>query len=410
MVDLSDDIVSTLEVPITVSAPWSEDPKINHVQVDVEYLPGLADDVDARQSFTFSQSGDGEEHQTFFARRRAGEQLFRVRASVFIEGAAEPFEIEETLQRRTAINIQVPRLGKFELEAEAAPSIFAASGDSKITSVQVDYSYKDPDEPDHVEGTVMLRPDDTEEGQEFTEQISEITNRLIDAPVYLTPTYFRKQQPSITGMTKAVWLGADNSGRYNVPDPYGDWLNVDASAFELAGSGLKKVEVDIKYEDPDSDFASRGEIYLTPQSDWEGSTSLPQVDGEVQAYQYRYTAVAEGQIVRSPWMDASGDGPIPPLPLMLVELHTERLGLGEDLSHAVIRMAYADPENALESSQEFFLTGDESENPIWVVPRVNSSVDSYTYSMELVPKEGEPIRVEHVEASGGHLLLERPDA
>jgi hypothetical protein len=298
----------------------------------------------------------------------------------------------------------VPNLGSFKVKLRPHPSMFATAGSGKITAVAVDYEYKTPGEPDHVADRAVLRPADLDTGV----VISHATFRQIDAPIRFRPTYLRDNAPAITGREQQTWVQTGREAVVEIPQPWTDFLRVGARVLNV--DGLKGAKLELQYND--GDFQSDGAISLdkdgedTSGGSWSGISLLPQVDKAKQQFKYRYTVEGPGQLVVGPWVDAVGDQELV-LPVLSVKLRTDRLKIGTDFSEVLVSMKYADTPRRFETRHEFFLNK-EHPSDTWLVPRVDSNQDSYSYSLTLFRPTGESVDVPAREGHGENLILMPP--
>jgi len=282
--------------------------------------------------------------------------------------------------------------------------MFTTGGSGKITSVTVDYEYKDEGAPDHVADRAVIRPTDLDSGV----AISRLTFRRIDAPIRFTPTYIRDGAPAIVGKPQQIWVQAGRESIVEIPQPWTDFLKIGARVLNV--DGLRNARIDLRYDD--GDFQSEGVIKLdkdgadTAGGAWSGATQLPQIDRTKQRFRYRYSVEGPDQLVVGPWVDAEGDQELV-LPVLGVKLRTDRLKIGTDFSEALVRMTYADAPRRFETRHEFFLTKDHASD-VWLVPRVDPNLDGYTYSLTLFKPSGDPVEVTAREGRGENLILVPP--
>ncbi len=401
LVDLSDPVVSTLEVQVSVNAPWDADPGITRVIVKVEYPAALAkDDPKARQEFAFDKANPNP--QTFRCRRVKGDKgSVNYTAVAFVKGAADPIAMPKG-STNGHIHVEVPLLGAFSMRLRPAPNVFGLRGAGAISAVQVNYRYKNSNAPDHVEGSMIVRAADLEQGV----PISHKTFRQIDQPIVFKPTYIRETEPAIEGIEQQIWLQPGTELRVDVPQPWRDFLEVGARV-PPGIEGLKQVRVDLQHIDG-QDFASDSSILMDGQDgDWSGKTTLPQLNKANQRFRYRYSLTGEDQLVVGPWVDAEGDQPDIILPVLAVKLRTDRLKLGTDFTEAIVRLEYADAAKKFKTTQEFFLTK-EKPSAVWLVPRTDPNLDAFKYSLTLFKASGESVDVLDKDARGANLILQPP--
>jgi hypothetical protein len=404
LVDLSNPVVSTLEVDVTADADWDGDPGISHVIVKVEY-PAAREDPKGIQEFRFDKADPAP--KTFHCRRvRRDLGTVRYSAVAFVRGAQEPVRLRAG-QTNGHIHVQVPNLGSFKLKFRPHPNMFTTQGSGKITSVQVDYRYKDETAPDHIEASAVIRPDNLDTGV----PVSHSTFREIDQPIRYKPIYIREGAPAIEGPEQQMWVQAGREATVEIPQPWTDFLRV-AARVPPGIEGLKRVQVDLRHID--GEFTSDAVIEMDADStdstggSWSGRTALPQLNKANQRFQYRYSVEGVDQLARGPWVDAEGDQEII-LPVLAVRLRPDRLNLGTDFSEAIVHPVYADDTRRFTTDPaEFTLTKDKP-RAVWLVPRVDPTLDSYTYSLFLIPPMGDLVERKDVPGRGTILMLMPPD-
>lgn len=200
-------------------------------------------------------------------------------------------------------------------------------------------------------------------------------------------------------------MTAGEEALLEVPFPFKDSLRLEARVAPGI-PGLTKAEVAMQHLDPKNSFDSDTSIILDGDGDWQGKSSLVQVDKANQKFRYRYTVQGKDQLAVSPWVDAEGEQTLV-LPLLAVRIRLNRLQLGSKYSEAVIRVKYADKSRNWETSQEFFVS-DAAADLVWLVPRVDATLDTYKYSMTLFPPQGDAVEIPEADGKGANLIVQVP--
>jgi hypothetical protein len=394
LIDLSDPVVSTLEVQVSADADWDADPRITAVIVDLHY----GRDDDGHQSVRLTKNQPSE--AVAWRRKPAHGSVVRYTARAFLAGFAEPVEVTSG-QTNGDVQINVPALGRFEARVEPHPNTFAGRGQGKITGIRLDYRYKSPHDPDHVAGSTVMRPEDAVGGV----TIVGIPGTLIDEAVEITPTFLRASEPSIEGRTVRVWTGATTKASA-LPSPWPDQLDVRVNAAQSI-PGLDSVRVELQHETSDGGFTSQAAIVLDKMSNWAGQTSLPQIDADERTFRCRYTVLGSGQATSSSWFTLEGDQFGFLLPIMPVTVRPNFLGLGDTAAFATVQLTYTDEPNGLTLHHEVVFDP-SSEPAVWLIPRVDPAVVSYTYQVTLFTMEGETVG--EPQSAQGQTLFARPPA
>ncbi|HEY2290029.1 MAG TPA: hypothetical protein VGM86_04930 [Thermoanaerobaculia bacterium] len=396
LVDLSDPVVSTLELAVSVDAPWTGNPQITKVDVMLDYPPA------GESRLQSVELANGKDQAVVRWRRAKGDRgTVRYSARAFVLGAAEPIPLPGG-ETNGVLHLQVPLLGAFSAKLRPHPNLFGQRGAGKITGVEIDYRYKDEGAPDHVAGSVVLRPEDAD-----GVVVEHTTFRRIDAPLKFLPTYLRDGNPDIVGAEQQVWITTGQQARVEIPSPWRDFLRVGARV-PPGLAGLTRAKVDLLYKDAANGFESDATIALDHDGDWQGSTTVVQLDKTQQKFSYRYTVEGESQLAVGPWVDAEGDQDLV-LPVLAVRVRLDRLQLGQTFTDANIRLTYEEPGRTpkYELVQEIFVSAGMPD-PIWLVPRVDPNLDSYRYAVTLFPKTGPQVDLPEAQGRGQNLILRPP--
>jgi len=396
LVDMSDPIVATLEMKVSVGAPWTSTPQVTSVVVDLEYAPA---GEDAARSLVFQKDTNEQTVRWRRARRDGGD--VRYKAKAFLQGAAAPIPLPGGTTNGH-LHIEMPLVGTFAIAVKAPPDVFTATAGSsgELSGIQVDYEYKTDQDPDHAVGSAVLRKEDT-----GAQTISANTFRVIDAPVILKPTYLRKNGPALQGTPVRVWAQPGQSHLVEIPSPWRDVLQINCRV-PPGILGLKQVGVELRYEDTASDFISTASVTLDDTADWFAKGALVQSNKENQRFKYRYSVRGVDQLSRSPWIDAEGDQELI-LPVLGVHIRLDRLKLGTTYSAANLNMHYGDPAHGVLVVQEIFVDK-TSTDVAWLIPRVDPTLESYTYSMTLFSDSGTDVTMNNLQGAGSTLFLPPP--
>ncbi len=394
LIDLSDPVVSTLEVEISAAADWDAEPRITAVIVEATYGSGDG----AVQSVRLTKDTPSEAVAWRRQEGRGNRVFYKARA--FLMGFAEPVELEGG-STTGDIQINVPLLGAFRVRLEPHPNTFVGMGAGKITGIRVDYSYKRPGAPDHVAGSRILRPTEEETGL----LIEDRPGTLIDDAVEITPTFLRASEPSIPGKPIRVWArsGEQTSA---LPSPWPDQLDVAMSVAPDI-NGLDSVRVELVHETSDGAFTSQASMKLDKVGEWQARTSLPQIDLDERRFRYRYTLLGEDQVATSPWVELEGDQLGFMLPVLDVTVRPNFLGLGPDTPFATVQLTYTDAANGLTVTREVVFEAG-SPDAVWLIPRVDPAKIDYTYQVTLFTMEGETVG--EPQSDQGRTLFVRPPA
>lgn len=396
VVDLSDPVVSTLEVPVTADANWDDLlVPVTRVDVFVEY-PATKEGVDKIKAASFDKGTAGTKQILRWRRERRDRGGIKYWAKAYLKGARDPILILEKTTNGP-VHIQVPAVGRFKVVARPHPDMFSLKGAGEISAVELDYEYKTAESPDYLKASALVTKDHLANGL----VIEHVTMRAIDAPVRVRVQYLRKNGPAIPGPESLVWIGAVGDSRLDLPLPWKDFLRVGILV-PPGIKGLKKVRVEMQHQDP-SGFQSDALLELDQEGEWTASTELVQNNKDFQRFRYRYTVLGDDQSHQGPWVEAEGDQQII-LPVLGVQFRLDHLKIGQEFSEAIVRCRYDEPERNLSTREEFFLTKD-TPAPTWLVPRGSPTSDVYKVSVRLIRPTGEELEVPEFEGRGTNLIL-----
>jgi hypothetical protein len=399
LVDLSNPVVATLEVPVSVNAPWDGDPGVTKVDLKVTYPAAPFEDEKAKE---ISLDKNTPAATLRWRRNRGGDRgAVQYTARAYLRGVREPLEVVGGTTNG-AIHVEVPDLGKLALRARPYGDDFAVKGSGKVVAVQLDYEYGQRGEADHIANSIVLRGDDAAEGRPIVHRL----HGDIEGPVRIVPRYLRENDAPITGAEINAWARAGEEFRVDVPSAWPDKLRVGARV-RPGIPGLTEVGVQLKHVDQAHGFESDATMLLDGDVDFRGSTLLAQADRANQRFRYRYSVRGDDQLEESPWLDAEGDGELPLLPVLAVRIRLGRLGLGTRFSDAILRLIYRDESRNWEVEHEKFLD-DPTAEPVWLVPRASPLADGYRYSMSLTTVDGDVIEVPAADGRGENLVLRAP--
>jgi hypothetical protein len=398
LVDLSDPVVRTLELPVTVGADWDGDPAVTAVEVTVTY-PGAQFEDDRVQQVRLDRAHP--ERVLRWRRHRGDAATVRYAARAYVAGTADPVPVGEG-SANGPVHVEVPALGRFGFRVRPYGEDFALKGSGRVEAVQLDYAYGSDGAHDHTTGTVVLRGADAEPGRAVAHRI----DRAIAGPVVIRPTYLLADGGSIEGAETRAWVRAGEEARVDLPSAWPDRLRVGARV-RPGVPGLTRVRVELEHVEADRDFESTASLLLDADVDWEGTTTLAQADRDEARFRYRYAVAGEDQYAESPWLDAEGDGDLPVLPVLAVRVRPGRLGLGSRYTDAVLRLRFTDEDRDWETTHELFLTEPDAE-PVWLVPRASQRLDRYWYSLVLTAADGHVDEVSDAEGRGENLVLRPP--
>lgn len=396
LVDLSDPEVSTAKLNIVVNAPWEEEPNVTTVKLDAEY-------PSAEETYSNIFKKDANTDTWMFRLPIQDDGLVKYSASVFFKGISAPLVLP-VQSTNGAINVNIGRVGVVEVKFKPHPVLTTLGGKNQITSIQIDATYKDETADDHFNQTQILKLEDVE-----GKSIHKFTGKQIDAPLEYVVKYFTKGGAVIEMPKQKYYLSESDKGEVFTPSPFEDTLEIGVELGISPNDTLKKVLVEFEYEDPANDFESTAKVELSKEDDWDPvSTKLVQVDKEIKDFKYRYKVLGENSVARSKFITATGDQSLI-LPLLPVMIDPSRLKLGEDYQNAVIDLTYKDSNNDLTISHQIFMSPEDSAKKFtWYIPRMNSTLDEFTYSLTLFPESGDQEEILDQQGKGKFLILKSP--
>ncbi|WP_298900982.1 hypothetical protein [uncultured Psychroserpens sp.] len=391
VVDLADDIVGTVEIPLQVNAPWEEAPFVSSVKVISEY-------PSAEESKSWLFDKNTTKNKWLFRRPKKDDAVVKYTSEVYFKGVSEPLVIP-VKETNGLINIEVGKVGLMVANFKPHSTLNSLSGDNKVINIQVDINYKNESDSDHFKTTLLFTPEEVD-GKKLERAIY----KHIDAPIEYTVTYFSKNGKVIEMPSQKYYFTQNQPGDIFTPNPYEDTLEVDVELGMSPDQSLKKIIVEFQYKDENNQFTSEDKVELAAEDDWEPVTAkLVQLDRDMQEFRYRYKLVGDNLFSKSGWVDSSGDQTLI-LPILQVGIDVSRLKIGEKYQNVVLEMAYKN--GTQDIRHQFFLNSESAQKPLnWFIPRIDEGHDSYNYSLTLYPEQGDQIEVENLEGKGKFLII-----
>ncbi|MEM8762383.1 MAG: hypothetical protein AAGD88_01130 [Bacteroidota bacterium] len=391
VVDLAEDIVGTVEIPLQVNAPWDEAPFVTSVKVMAEYPS-----AEESKSWLFDKATN--KHQWLFRRPKNDDTVVKYSSEVYFKGVSEPLIIPSQ-ETNGLINVEVGKVGLMVANFRPHPTLSSLSGDNKITNIQVDISYKTPEAPEHFASSLVFASEEVE-----GKKLERALYRNIDAPIEYQVKYFSKNGKVIEMPAQKFYFTENQPADIFTPNPYEDTLELDVEIGMSPDQSLKKIIVEFQYEDQENMFTSEDKVILSAEDEWEPVTAkLVQLQKDKQDFKYRYKLIGDNMFFKSGWITGSGDQTII-LPILQVAIDVSRLKIGQKYQNVVLDMKYQD--NGHEISHQFFLNSEHTAKPVnWFIPRISEQEDSYSYSMTLFPPEGDQVEVKDLVGKGKFLII-----
>ncbi len=396
LVDLSDPVVSTVEIPVQVNAPWDATPFVTSVKVIALYPS-----ANEEKSWIFSKAQNTDTWR--FRRPSNDDGIVEYSYEVYFMGRSEPLVVSGKKTNGT-LNIEVGKVGVIDLNFKPHPILSSLSGKNQVTTIQVDVQYKGADAAEHFATSLVFKPEELE-GKKLERSIF----RPIDAPVDYQVKYYNKDGSTVDLPQKKYYLSESQTGDVFTPSPYEDTLELGVELGIQPDESLKKVLVEFLYQDTVHDFESQEKVVLAAEDDWDAVVArLVQVDRNQQDFSYRYRLLGDNTIARSGWIKASGDQTLV-LPILPVTIDISRLQLGEKYLNIILELLYEEPGSEESIRQQIFLSQHDAGKPLhWYIPRMNASHETYTYALTLFPPTGESITIEPQTARGRFLIIQEP--
>jgi len=391
LVDLADDIVGTVEIPLQVNAPWEEAPFVSSVKVMAEYPS-----AEENKSWLFDKNTTKD--KWLFRRPKKDDAVVKYTSEVYFKGVSKPLVIP-TQETNGLINIEVGKVGFMQANFKPHPTLNSLSGDNKILNIQVAINYKTEDGPDHFKTSVVFKPEDVD-----GKKIERAIYTHVDAPIEYVVTYYSKNGKVIEMPSQKYYFTENQVADIFTPNPYEDTLELDVELGMSPDESLKKIIVEFQYEDDDNEFTSEDKVELAAEDDWEPVTAkLVQLNKDMQNFRYRYKLIGDNLFSRSGWVDSTGDQTLI-LPILQVGINVSRLKIGEKYENVVLELFYKN--NKQNVNHQIFLDEESANKPInWFIPRIDDSHDKYTYSMTLYPPDGDQVEVKDLEGKGKFLII-----
>lgn len=228
------------------------------------------------------------------------------------------------------IYLNFGKIGLIDVTFKPHPNLMNLSGRNKVTSINVDLEYEDED-GNYVPYRFPLKLDDESAGEHFLRRIG----KKIEKPLRYTVTYGFKSRESITTEPLYYYIQTEDNQVVYTPYPFKDSLNfsIDAPSIE-DDTTIRKVTVELEYEDQKNDFSSSDYIMLTKEDKFETqSARLPVMDRSITDFKYRFI-IEGGSSFQSRWIEGSADSGTTTiiLPIQRYRIMCNLLKLGEDFS------------------------------------------------------------------------------
>ena len=223
------------------------------------------------------------------------------------------------------VHVDVGHIGKIDLEFQAYPDLDNLKGDSKVNKLDLNIVYPNLEN----EFSTYTMPLDWKNatGKHFTQ----IIPMYIEKPLKFTAVYEFEGCKPITTDEKIVYPSElVSTNPIYVPRPFKDSLDIDVSIPPMSpSSGVKRVTVDFKYEDPKNAFSSADSVTLSSDNDFKSvRAQLPVVDKDLVDFEYQY--IIEGnQFFQSPWIKGKGEADRLIIAAQLVRVSCAALKIGE---------------------------------------------------------------------------------
>lgn len=375
LVDLSEHEVETVTINTSVDAPWEEAPFVNAVKINAIY-------PSADKSFSKVFRKDMAKDVWRLRRPKKDDGVVKYTTEVYFKGISTPVMLPSA-SSNADINVNIGKIGLVDLQFKPHPNLSALTGKNRITSIQVNLSYKEVDAAEHFSDTLVLHTDKPE-GEKFTR----ILGRIIDAPLQYQVTYYAADGSTIEMPLLKYYLTENGVVNIFTPNPYQDTLELAVEIGLIPDESVKKVVVEFMYEDKDNKFESADRVEMSKETDWEPVTGkIVLIDKTKADFRYRYRIMTDDAIARSAWMEGNGDSESLILPIYKVNIDAAPLQLGTDIQNALLLLQYDN--NGASDSKELFLTADSVTKPLsWYIPRVNNGEITYSYELTLNKADG----------------------
>ncbi|WP_128544804.1 hypothetical protein [Larkinella soli] len=394
LVDLSVQEVETITLRTSVDAPWDEAPFVNAVKVNVEY-PAAGQ----RNSVLF-QKGTAPD-VWHFRRPKKDDGVAKYTTEVFFRGISQPVVLPPESTNSETINVNIGKLGLIDAVFKPHPILSSLTGANAVTAVQVDVSYKEEGEPGHFTDTLLLKLDKPE-----GERLTRILGRVIDAPLVYRATYFFSGGNTLQMEEKKYYVTESNLVSILIASPYQDTMDLTIELPQPPDKSVKKVIVEVRYEDAANQFSSVGKAELSADDDWDPALiKIVMVDKKQSKFKYQYRIVSDDSIARSALIDGDGEGTLI-LPIFKVNINAGQLKLGSVYSNALLTLQYTN--GTAKSSREIFLDPASATGVIsWYIPRTSETDTSYSYQLALIKEDGSSVETSGT-SQGSFLILKAP--
>lgn len=372
LVDLSKSEVETITINSVVNAQWDTEPVVNAVKLDIRYPK-----ADQKHSVIFNKTNFTD---TWHLRRPKNDDgIAEYTSEIYFNGLSEPLVMEgKSVYQDIVIN--VGHKGYFDLNFKPHPILLSLTGDNEIIAIQVDLSYKSPEDADHFEETLVVKPD-VPDGTNF----KRLVGKNIDAPLIYKTKYFSKDGTTINMPEKKYYETENGTMSILIESPYQDTLDIPVELAQVPDASMKKIIVEFKYKDEDNHFHSNSKTELSAEDEWDSAMAkILLIDREKDDFEYQYKMISNSAITKSPWINGKSEETLI-LPFLVVRIDHSMLSLGTKYASALLSLQ-ADL-NGSTISQEWMLNKD-TEPVQWYIPRADTNSVTYNYNLKLIDVDG----------------------
>jgi hypothetical protein len=374
-IDLRSAFFALLKIPVRVNADFSKLP-LSQVVVTISYRSRRPDGTieDRVESFDFL---DGNSIQTFIAYANKLEDVaYDWTATVHYKDSQEPYVFRQTGVKDNFLVVDVGTLGMIAVDIGLGLVDL-----DRFPAATISLRYQSRALGHAVEQSFTLNKD--KQSVVWTDIIREASSGSYEYKV----DWLRKDDGSIL---PGQWTPS-TSMRLRLDAPVGDHLSVSVVStgnFKDGSDQIAHVAVSLRYADPGNDYTREGTLDFTDDKQVQ-TWSVDLRDPDLRDYQYRYTIVYKGGMVKNVPSDAASWLPGQPGFLVVgekygleVNIYPTLLQFGDRDRMVQADLTYSDPDNNINTTNSFVFNRDQNKPAVWRV-RTASPPGTLNYAVNI---------------------------
>lgn len=304
------------------------------------------------------------------------------------------------------LTLTVPNPGVMEVKFSAAPAAF----ETNLVAIEVEIEYADPKNGvEKAVETIVLTKETNEKDY----------RRVLFAP-FEKPYRYRATYVLTEGNQRSTtpWFEVSQDTRFvNINTPFDQEFSLTVLA-SADYKSLQQIIVDLEYVDRDNDFRQATSLSFQQGTPQKLPWKFPIRNPELREFTYTETWVMTNNavIVSKPKTLTSSTGSLivgnAPGGVVTIEVDPADIGIGGDVTRAIVRLTYSDVDNDLRDTETLVFR--DAQPKSWVIARADARVDTYSYEVEYFLRTNErkklPEQTGRISSISDILILPPPPA